>query len=465
MKTKNLVVILFLIISLAMTFPVQAQSTTTGAPGSWTSSINIQNVGTGAATVVVDFYDTNGSKANSFTIGAPNTIPAGGSRTLVIAFDIPGLNSGQYSVIVSSDQPLVVIANSTSSSPTTAGAYQGVASENLSTTLFFPGLYKNYYGFYSEILLQNSETAAADVTIDFYNPTTGDPIPAAQITGSIPATSTRGFILANYAGIPSGGANGQVSAKVTSTKKLAGIANNWSAAVYGEFSDYNAFIGGSTTTYAPGLYNAYYSFVSALTVQNVGTVPTNILVTYSNGTTSSTTLKPFQSIAYYQPGIAGLPSGNTNGIFSAKIESIGTGGNAAQPIVGLVNVEQKVKGLLGSYNTPSGPTTKVGCPIVMKSYYGWFTGTTIQNVGTLATDIKVTYASGQTRNFPNVAVNGTVAAVELGATSPLPGTSAVSALIESLNGQPLVAVVQEDNDRYSSKPGDYLLAYTCVPQP
>jgi hypothetical protein len=68
MKAKHIIVIFFFIVSLTMSFPVQAQSTTTGAPGSWTSSINIQNVGTGAATVVIDFYDTTGAKINSFTI-------------------------------------------------------------------------------------------------------------------------------------------------------------------------------------------------------------------------------------------------------------------------------------------------------------------------------------------------------------------------------------------------------------
>jgi hypothetical protein len=234
-----------------------------------------------------------------------------------------------------------VVANSTSSTPTTAGAYQGVKSENLNTTLYFPGLYKNYYGFYSEILLQNTETTDATVTIDFYNPATGDPIPAAQILNAvIPATSTRGFVLTNYAGVPSGGANGLVSAKVTSSKKLAGVANNWSAAMYGEFSDYNAFVAGTSFTYAPGLYKSYYGFVSALTVQNLGNVNTGVLVTYSNGSTDTVTLKPFQSKEFYQPANANLPSGNSTGVFSAKVASVGTGGNAAQPIVALVNVEE-----------------------------------------------------------------------------------------------------------------------------
>jgi len=49
----------------------------------------------------------------------------------------------------------------------------------------------------------------------------------------------------------------------------------------------------------------------------------------------------------------------------------------------------------------------------------------------------------------------------------LPNTTSVSATIESISAvkQPLVVVVQENSLRYNNAPGDYLLAYTCVPQP
>jgi hypothetical protein len=464
---KKLSLIVAILVLLAMVIPVYADTTTTtGAPGTWLSSINIQNTGTGAADVVIIYNDAAGAVAftDSTSITGVNAIPAGGSRTIVMS-TVAGLPSGQYSVVMSSSQPLEVVANSSSKAPVTAGAYSGIKSEQLATTLFFPGLYKGYYGFSSEIVLQNSEATTANITIQFYNPATGAEITAAKITSTIPANATKIFGLANFATIPSGNTNGILSAKVTSDKLLAGIANVWTAAFYGEFGDYDGVSNGATTIYAPSLLKNYYGFVSSFTIQNIGNFATNIKVTYSNGSIENATLAPFQSIMYFQPANASLPSGNTSGVFSAKVESIGTGGNPAQPIVGLVNAEDKTKGSLASSNAADTSGAKIGCPIVMKSYYGWFSATTVQNVGTQTTDVTVTYASGQTKVFPGIIANGTVNVIEIGSGTTLPGNSSVSATYSSSNGQPLVAVVQENSDRYPTAPGDYLLAYTCVPQP
>lgn len=473
MKKLSILIALALLIMAVLPVAAQTPSTNTNAPGTWTSSINIQNVDPTegvSANVILHFYDASGAEVykDDVSITGTNAIPHGGSRTIVLS-GLGNLKAGQYSVMVESSADLEVIANSTSSLPVTAGAYQGVKDTDLSTVLYFPGLYNNYYQFKSEIVLQNTTTTTANVTIDFYNPATGDPITTAQVKGDVPGNATRIFALPSYANVPSGNANGILAAKVTSTQAIAGVANTWSPTMRGEFSDYNGFkLNADPTTqtvvYAPGLYNNFYGFVSALTVQNIGQFATDIKVTYSNGATESKTLKPNQSVAYYTVDPR-LPSGNTNGIFSAKIESIGNGGNPAQPIVGLVNVESKTKGMLGSYNAASAVSSSIGCPVLMKSYYGWYTGTTVQNVGTQTTDVTITYADGKSKKFTGVAANGTVGITELGDLpngSPLNNTTAISATISSSNGQPLVAVVQEDNTRYPTNPGDYLLVYTCV---
>ncbi|MFV2044670.1 MAG: DUF5719 family protein [Anaerolineales bacterium] len=451
---------LAMILGLLIPVSVSAQgSTGTQAPGTWVSSINLQNTGASPANVVLNFYDSNGNLTLAFTV-AP-TIPAGGSRSLYIPTDVTGLADGQFSVVVSSDQPLQAVANSSSSSPATAGAYMGVQASEVGMSLFFPGLYKNYYGFNSEVALQNTESTDASVTLNFYKQATGANV-ATVGPVTIPATSTRVFALQDLAAVPSGNTDGLLSAQVTSDKDLAGVANLWSSAFNGEFGDYNAYVSGSTSVvYAPALYNNYYGFVSALTIQNMSTGGNaDIKVTYSNGATETKTLLPLQAVQYYQPSNGSLPSGNTNGVFSAKVESL----NAA-PIVILVNVEDKTQGLFGSYNGPSQATGTSNCPVVMKSFFQWFSAQTVQNVGTVATDITITYASGESRVFSNVPANGTVNIIELdGAGSVLPDGSSVAAEITS-SGEPIVAVVQENSsDRYAATPGDYLLAYTCVSQ-
>jgi hypothetical protein len=450
---------IILILSLVIVAPAFAQgSTTSQAPGSWVSSINIQNIGTGSADVYLAFYDSTGSQILNFHVTP--VIPAGGSRSLYVPNDVTPLASGQYSVISSSDQPLEVVANASSTTPSQASAYNGFLPNQTGQTVYFPGLYKNYYGFWSELVLQNVDATSASITIEFYNQATGAKVAGADITATIPANATRVFALQDFSLVPSGNTNGIMSAKITSDKNLAALANNWTSAAHGELSNYNGFVSGSTTVvYASGLYKNYYGFVSALTVQNIGTSSGDIRITYSNGTIENKTLLANQAFQYYQPDNASLPSGNTDGVFSAKIESL-----SGQPIVALVNLEHKVNGLLASYNGLIGATTKVGCPVVMKAFYGWFSAETVQNVGTSATDITITYASGQTKTFTNVPANGTRNIVENTTSgSVLPDVSSVSALIES-SGQPIVAVVQENsNDRYAVTPGDYLTAYSCTP--
>ncbi|NMB68113.1 MAG: hypothetical protein GYA20_05055 [Chloroflexi bacterium] len=452
---KKLITLIMLVAFLLPMSTAYAQDSTTAsaAPGTWVSSINIQNPSDSDASVSLEFFD--GAGTSIFTFLVTPVIPAGGSRSLYVPTDIEGLASGQYSVVASSDVEVNVVVNSSSSSPYTAGAYTGLQSVETGTTLYFPGLYKNYYGFYSEVILQNAGLADANISIQFYNQKTGASV-GSPFTNIVKPGASLVTTLANLSALPSGNADGIFSAKVTSDQPLAGVASVWTGAMHGEFSNYNAFIGGQTEAVVPALYKNYYNFVSSLTIQNLGAADAAVTITYSNGTTDTATLTPNQAKEFYQPNNPALPSGNSAGVFSAKI-------SADQPVVAIVNIEDKVKGLLASYNGATTVTDTVLCPVVMKEFYGWFSAQTVQNVGTLATDVTITYANGMTRSFTGVDPNETINIIELAnAGSVLPATSSLAATITSSNGQPLVAVVQENSDtRYAQAPGDYLLSYTC----
>ena len=444
---KRIVIALVLLTSLVLVGVVQADSTQ--APGTWVSSINIQNVGTGDATAQIEFYDASGALVLSFTVTP--AIPAGGSRSLYLPTDFTGLSDGQFSAVVSSAEPIQVVANQTSTGPSTAGAYNGIQANEAATTLYFPGVYNNYYGFYSELVIQNTAADTANVTLSFYDDAGSL---AASPTDTIPGNATKIFALGDL-----GISDGRYSVEVVSTKALVGICNNWTSALYGEFSDYNAYSGGTTVAYAPSLNNNYYGFVSSLTVQNVDTANADILVTYSNGETETVTLAPRISKEYYQPDNPNLPSGNVDGIFSAKIES--TNG---KKIVVLVNQEDKTKGSLASYNAPSEASTSINAPVTMKAYYQWFSAVTVQNVGSVPTDITITFATGESRTAYGVPANGTYTFMQLASQgSPLPDDSSVSAVVTA--AQPIVAIVNENSDDlYLATSGDYLCAYTAVAQ-
>ena len=133
MAKRLFAIVCVLVLTLTIVPIVGAQVVdTTRAPGTWVSSINIQNTGTTQAYVVLDFYSSTGANVLNFVVDPP--IVAGGSRSLYVPTQIPGLSDGQYSVIASSDQPLQVVANSTSTSPSTAGAYTGLQSSEIGST-------------------------------------------------------------------------------------------------------------------------------------------------------------------------------------------------------------------------------------------------------------------------------------------------------------------------------------------
>ncbi|MDQ4078162.1 MAG: hypothetical protein M3220_18185 [Chloroflexota bacterium] len=451
-RTTTIALVLSLLVVMVLAGSALAQgSTQTRAPGTWASAINLQNMENSSNAVQIIFYDANGSEVftHSDTLG-----PEEGKSYYLPA--LSGLASGQYSAVVQSEGELRAVVNSESASPNTGYAYNGMGTGEVANRITFPGLYKNYYGFWSEVVLQNTGTGTANVTLNFVN-TSGTTSQA--ISATIPANSSRVFALQDLNQLPEGNQNGEYSLVVDSDQPLAGVANVWTAYLYGESTSYNAFIGGSTTAYAPSLTNNYYGFVSALTVQNVSGSQANGTITYSNGFTQNFSLAPGESQSYYQPNYPQLPSGNQQGVYSARVQS-------NVDVVTLVTTEDKAQGLAASYNGATEASQSVFVPVAMKAYYGYFTAITVQNVGNQATDITVRFATGQSVTARNVPPNGTYNFIQLPGQpipDPLPDNTVTSAIVSSGNGQPLVAVVQENNpSRYAATGGgDFLFAYTA----
>lgn len=423
---------------------VKAQSS---APGQWVSSINIQNPTSSPAHVTLTFYDNAGVLKKTYTV---QEIPAGGSRLVYTPSDLADIAAGQYAAVASSDAEVSIVINSSSTGPSSAGAYSGLTSGDIGTVLYFPASYNNYWGFYSELIIQNTTNSVAQVSVQFYNLINGSAVNAPYVV-SIPSFSSHVFSLSQMnPALPVGA----YSAKVTSSSAIGGVVNTWSLTKPGEYSTFNGATTGTTAAILPALYNNYWGFVSSLTVQNLD--PTNsadVTVTYSNGVVSTLNLAPGVSGELYQPNNTSLPSGNTNGVFSAKVTS-------TRNVVAIVNVEDKTKGSLASYNAISNPTTTVLCPVVMKTYYKWFTAETIMNVGTVPATVSVLYANGSTFTTPQIPANGTYNLNENNSAT-LPAASSLAATFTS--SQPISVIVQENSDlRYAEVPGDYLLAYSCT---
>lgn len=461
----------FLVLALALALfsskPVAAQ---TNAPGVWSSAINLQNVSGSTATVVITFYDASGNVVTTYT---PSALAAGEALSIFIPAltTSPALPSGQYSVVVSSDVQILASVNtastSSTSAPWTAFAYDGFDSSQAGATLYFPGNYNNYFNFFSELVIQNTDpSTTANLTATFRNQSGG--VIASNVSlGSVAPNASRTIAMSSIGSLPSGNSNGIFGAVVTSDEavNLVGVANIWRTTPTAGTASYSGFTSGSSQLFAPSLLNNYFGFNSAITIQNVH--PTDNAVgtlTYSNGTTESINLVPGAAIDFFQPNNTSLPSGNSNGLFAAEVNV--TSGS----IVGLVS--QSVPsgtGSFASYNVPASASASVNIPSILSDYFAYFSAVTVQNTGNSSTNITIDYANGQSRTINNVAAGATANFIHLDtAGDVLPFQTATSATVSSSNGNALVAVIQHNTSpnvagyNSSKVPSDYLLAVTGV---
>ena len=466
---KKLFVFTILVLALVLgvsTIAAQGQNGT-DAPGVWGSSINVQNIGTGAATFTIQFYNPDGSLEYTYT---PSSTLAQGDSLSIYVPALSSLASGQYSAVVSSDQPMLASVNTASTtsttSPWTAFAYDGFDSTQSGTTLYFPGNYKNYYNFYSELVIQNTGSTAATITGKFMK-ADGTVIASGVNMGTIQPNSAQTYPMSAFTQLPSGDGVGIFGAVITSSgQPLVGVANLWRTQPTAGTASYSGFTGGSSNLYAPALYKNYYGFGSALTVQNVGTGTAAGTITYSNGTTDTFSLVEGAAKEFYQPANALLPTGNASGVFAASIAT--TSGQ----VVGLVSlsIPSGSDGSFASYNVPDTASTSVNIPNINSDYYGFFSAVTVQNTDTtLTTDITITYADNTFRTFTNIPPQGVVNILHLNSAGDiLPNRTATSATVTSSNGVNLVAVTQHNTANGvsgydpSKKPSDFLLAVTGV---
>jgi hypothetical protein len=454
-----------------------AQRDTTAAPGVWLSAILIQNTSTASADVSINFYDKDGTLKKTYPV--PNGLGAGKSVTIVVPSQVADLAAGQYSAVVSSTQKVIASVQTSSvtqaTGPWTAFAYEGVDSSNAAKKLFFPANYNNYFGFFSELVIQNtSDTDSTTLTADFYK-ADGTKIKTVTL-GTLVKNSAKTWAMSDaLLGVPTGNADGIFGAVVTSsTTPVAGIANIWRTSPTNMTASYNGATAGTTSLFAPSLSNNYFGFASSLTLQNVDQVNSAAgTITYSNGQTESFSLTPNAAKAFYQPSNANLPAGNANGSFSAKV--VATSGS----VIGVVSYSAppelsggSVVGSFASYNCPAVASANVNLPNVLNNYFGYFTNVSVQNTGSVATDITLTYENNLTWKISNVQPNAVANFLHLPGLvgNPLAAGASVSAVASSSNAQPLVAVIQHNTEKslaaYNAAklPSDFLQVFTATPK-
>jgi hypothetical protein len=318
--------------------------------------------------------------------------------------------------------------------------------------------------FSSGIQVQNLSSTTANITIAFYPLNNGTA--AATFDGTVPANAST-----TYATLPSAVAAGfDGSAVISSDQRIAAVVNIVSPDL-ATFSTtglggeaYAGVTGGSTTARVPLLFKNAGGFNSFVAVQNVGSSATNITITYQNGQTQTqNNVAPGASVRFDQKlaPAATLPDGFVG---AATITSSGSDIAAVVTQVGPTTV------LI--YNGFSAGATSPVFPLVNANNGGFITGIAIQNAGTAASDVTVSYtpstggngqaqgaactetktiAPGASVNFAVDAFRTTVAGETCANGALFVGSARVSA---NTGNAPLVAIVNQLNSG-TNKGGAY----------
>ena len=376
LKAFTFLVVLSLLVAVAgVASPVSAAAYGT----SFTTSITYMNVGTGTATIVVDFY------AEASGTAIPITVPdlpqnAGGS---LYVGSLTSVTAGfKGSAVMSSNQPLA--ATMVQLAPAGSAVKNRPLSNGFtggSAYVLIPTALKNTFNTHSIISVQNVDSVAADVNLKFV-PVSGAPVDV-PVT-NLPAGAAKYFDLGTLAALGSA-FNGSVqitAEQVGGSTPGAVVATSLEAST--TTNSVYAFEGTSQTSqkvYMPSAFCNWGTGLSnsAYAVQNTGTAATDVTVTYSSGqvdgpfSIAGGAKRSFQGCAVNAAGFIG--SATISAAAGGQIVAVGkiTGGGLSTAFVGIADGSEKLN-----------------IPYVRWTETGWTNGTrqrtniAIQNVGTSA---------------------------------------------------------------------------------
>ncbi len=438
---KLFFIMMVIVIGLSFTTPAQA----TDIPGGpFTSKFSVQNLGTETANVSYSFYDAAGTVA--FT--ASSTIAVNDTLHVLVS-SIGGLAAGEYALTISSSQPVAAVTSFGDSN--SIAAYSGFASG--ATEWFVPGLYDNYYEYYSEVYVQNTTSSAIDVTLNLYAPGSSTPVYTNTKT-SIPANASATWSQKDMTELAT---NVAYSGKVTSTGNVVVVANIFgSASTEMQLYSYNAYPGGGVKWFTPVLMKGYYNWNAAVVIQNISSTVANATITYSTGFSQDWVIQPYSAQTIYIPGQIELPSG-TAGLFSAIVTS-------DVDVVVMVNESNNYQ-RAATYNGLLTGTATVAAPTVTKKAADYSTSVTCQNLGDAATTLTIDFTGQPTASQTSTSVApGAQYLWYLPNLVELPDGYDGSAIITSNAGEEIACIINMNMEfaPYNTTSMDQLSSYNGI---
>lgn len=415
---KKFIAILFILsVCLSLVTTVHADSVVPG--GDFASSITVQNLGASAADITVKYVAVDGSEG---AVSYHTDIPVDD----VLFIYVPNnseLADGEYSVVISSDQPVAAVSNFADED--SGASYSGF--DSIANFWFFPAVYDNYYAYYSEVIAQNVEASPQNVTLKVFAP--GNSTAVYESTKTIPALASASFSLVGLSELAT---NVVYSAELSAAGNIVGISNIWgSGETAPQLYSYNGFSAGAKVFYIPSAAKNYYGWNASVNIQNVSTATAHVTVTYSTGYSATYDILSKSGKAIYVPGQP-LP----DGLHSVKVES-------DQDIVVTLNQSNNYN-RAATYNGASIGSTEVALPNVMKRYYKYSSSVSCQNIGSETTTMTIEFANvpAATKTSPSIAP-GAGWLVYLPIVTELPDAFNASAIITS-SGQPIICIANSN---------------------
>ncbi len=435
--------------------PVQAVAYGT----SFTTSVTYQNVGSATTTsLILDFYATNSATAIPVDLGALNGQLKPLAASSIYVGGLNQLTSGfQGSAVLSSDQPIVATlvqvppsGSTVKNRPLSNGFSAGAPNITVATVL------KNSATTNSSFSVQNVDTVADDLTVNFY--AVGSTTPITVNVPGLPAGSAKYFDMATLSNISASSFTGsvQIAAVQTGTSTPGSVVAT--ALELGTTDDsadaFESTSGGSSTVYMPSAFcnwgssgntNSFYA------IQNVSTSADAVVtVTYSNSKVDG----PYTLHPGTKQSVGGCTVESNNFIGSATITS--TGGQ----IVAIGKI--RGAGISTAFVGATAGAPKLAAPYVRFTTAHWVDGTkqrayiAVQNVGAALNpnDVKVAYYDKDgnlagTYSYPNALAQGakfSTSASDIGAAGAEFGfySNGIggAAVISGPAGSQLVAVVR-----------------------
>lgn len=359
---------------LVLSFVFVAFSAVGGASAqafTYTSGFQLQNLSSDLATVSIVFYNQDGTIATT----VPDTVPGNGSKTYFPLTVADGFNG---SVVISSDKQVAAIGNILGDGGLAAASYSAATEGSLNVLI--PLLMKNNSGYNTWFNVQNTGATDASVTVNYSDGTTNSATikPGAAHTFN-QATETHSQAV--------------FSAIVESDVAIA-------ASVIEENPDvmfaYSGFTSGSTNPVLPLINANNAGYQTGVQVQNVGTQPTTVTLSYTptDGTacTETQTIPAESSMTFALAAFANGANSNCTPLARFVGSAEVSANSANQPLVAIVN--QLKVGLNGEAYGAFDPDTandKVVMPLIMDRNGGYYTGFNIMNVGSTSTTVNCTF--------------------------------------------------------------------------